>query len=336
MNIQKNYLLFKLISFFLLSNIIYAGTFVSTQDKVNFICEKIFKQNYDYVDKICEDWIKYESRNPLGYLFKAANLITRSIDYEDELNYDEIKKLLNECEKHSSESNYFSVEVLKGLINSLKAYADYQRGDYLSAFINGYKATNFFSEELEKNPDSPEALIAIGIFKYWSSRKSEFLHWLPFIKDERETGINLIKKGLSKNSPFNFLGFHSLAWIYIDNKQPQEAIKICNKMIDDFEESRFFNWTLARSFEDIDLEKSVFYYKKTLRLIRKVKMNGYNEVVILHILAQLDFKLGKYDSALSRINEIERVELSKYAKDRLEDRFKRIEKLKNQLKSIRN
>ncbi len=336
MNILKNFLLFKLISFLLLSNIIYAQIFVSTKDKVDFICEKIFKQNYDYVDKICEEWIRYESRNPLGYLFKAANLITRSIDYEDELNYDDIKKLLKKCEELSSESNYFSVEVIKGLINSLKAYADYQRGDYLSAFINGYKATNFFSEEIEKNPDSPEALIAIGIYKYWSSKKSEFLHWLPLIKDERETGINLIKRGLSKNSPFNFLGFYSLSWIYIDNNQPQESIKICNRILNEFNDSRFFNWTLARSFEEINLDKSIFYYEKTLSLIRREKMNGYREVVLLHICAQLEFKSGRYDEALSRLNEIEKVNLTPYAKKRLEDRFKRIESLKNQIKSLKN
>lgn len=331
-----NFGLIKLIFFLLFYPYSIEGYSEKIRDKVFFICEKIYEQNYDYADKICDELISHQSKNPLGYLLKTANLITKSIDYEDELDYDEVEKLLKKADELSTDENYFSIEVLKGLTNSFKAYAEYRKGDYLFAFINGYKATNYFSKELEKNSDSPEALIAIGIFKYWSSKKSEYLHWLPFINDERETGINLIKKGLSKNSPFNFLGFYSLAWIYIDNKQPQEAIKICEKMVSDFDESRFFTWTLARSYEEINLEKSIFYYERTLQLVRKAKMNGYNEVVLLHILAQLDYKLGRYDKALTRICDLKRVNLSSYAKKRLKERFKRIKKLKNQLKTLKN
>lgn len=155
-------------------------------DKVFFICAKIFEQNYENVNKICDELIYQQSNNPLGYLFKAASLITKSIDYEDELEYNEVEKLLKKADELSTDVNYFSIKVLEGLTNSFKAYAEYQIGDYLSAFISGYRATHYFSKELEKNTDSPEALIAIGIYKYWSSKKSEYLYWLPFINDERK------------------------------------------------------------------------------------------------------------------------------------------------------
>lgn len=107
-------------------------------------------------------------------------------------------------------------------------------------------------------------------------------------------------------------------------------------MISDFDEYRFFNWTLVRAYEEINLENSIFYYERTLQLVRKAKMNGYNEAALLHILTQLDYKLGKYDRAFTRLNEIERVNLSAYAKKRLEVGFKIIEKLKNQLKTLKN
>lgn len=306
--------------------------------KFHFISKLIFQQDYNEAIREAEKLIESNSEKPIGYILKSATLLTKSIDFEDELNFYEIKGLLDKAKDlirlKQSNLDIYSYDVYEGLINSISAFVHYRNGDLIYAFIKGYQAVRSFDRELRTNPNSAEALLAIGIFKYWKSRKSELIHWLPFVEDEREEGIKLIKKGLMSKSPFRFLGAYSLAWIYIDNNQFNEAIKICNQYLEQNPNSRFFNWALARAYEGIDIEKSITQYGRTLQLVKSEKMNGYNEVVLLHIIAQQYFKLGNYKMASYYLEKIDEVFIDIYARKRLDDRFDRINNMKFQIKQL--
>lgn len=299
------------------------------------IANKVFAQDYEQALSISDSLIITYPNNPMGYLFKAATIITRAIDFEDDLYLDNVKTLLLQAEEknkliNSKKDNGYNRQAINGMIKAINAYSKYKNGNWLGALLEGYKAALNFNEALLEDPNSPEALMAIGIYTFW---KSKNIDWIPIVQDERDKGIEILKKGLTKNSPFSFWGNYSLVWILIKHRKSTEAIRVCTNQLKENPNSRFFLWALARAYEDIDLNKSIEYYKKTLESVRKEKMNGYNEITLLHILAQLEVKKGNYIEAQSLVNEIEKVSktLEMQVKERLSSRFDRIRALKKKV-----
>lgn len=328
----------KLILILLFTPILLFSNNVQSRENHNLyflIANKVFAQDYEQALSISDSLIVTYPNNPMGYLFKAATIITRAIDFEDDLYLDTVKTLLLQAEEknkliNSKKDNGYNRQAINGMIKAINAYSKYKNGNWLGALLEGYKAVLNFNEALLEDPNSPEALMAIGIYTFW---KSKNIDWLPLVEDEKDKGIELLKNGLAKNSPFSFWGNYSLVWMLIKHRKNTEAIKICNRLLKENPESRLFLWAIARAYEDIDLNKSIEYYKKTLRSIRMEKMNGYNEITLLHIIAQLEVKRKNYIEAKSFIDKIEKVSktLDLQVKKRLSSRLDRIQALKKKV-----
>ena len=65
-------------------------------------------------------------------------------------------------------------------------------------------------------------------------------------------------------------------------------------------------------------------------------MNGYNEIVVLHILDQKEFLLKNNQNALSFIQELYSVRYESSLKEKLADRFNDIDKLRQTILSNSN
>ncbi|MBU2444586.1 MAG: hypothetical protein KJ666_03295 [Bacteroidetes bacterium] len=295
--------------------------------------EQILLQNYSNADSIFSGIEHVDPKNPMMELMKASVMISMATDYEEPFNENKFEELLKNAENKIK--LYFSSKLKKdyyfGLLNGFHSYADWYRGKWFGAFANGLRALNYFEELLEHSRNAYDAKIAIGIYKYWRSRKSEVLSWLPFLNDEKSYGISLIEEDIKGETYFLHLALHSLAWVYIDYKNPLKAIKLCEDILAQYPQNRFFLWALARAYEDVDLTKSIIHYKKLLASIQNSKMNGYNEIVVLHILAQKEFLLKNNQNALSYIQELYSVRYESSIKEKLADRFSDIRNLRGEI-----
>lgn len=303
--------------------------------------DNLLNHNYSKAEEYFKEINDIDKEESIGLIYLAATKIVYSIDFEIELDVNYVDGLLKKAQeinkkRFGEREDLLEVVYYKGLIEGISAYAAYSRGDWIQAFRNGYKAIKTFDKVLEIDPNNADALIAIGIFKFWKSRKTEFASFLPFVKDERLQGIEMLKRGISGKANFRFLGINSLAWILIDQKRSVEAIETLQLILKYYPEFRFSLWAEARAYEDIDIEKAILSYKKLLNLIRKAKQNGYNEIVILHILAQKEFQKNDLNEAMKYIKEIENLKPEEFVKRKLSSRYKRIEKLKNEIEQINN
>ncbi|MDZ7763976.1 MAG: hypothetical protein U5K00_06060 [Melioribacteraceae bacterium] len=75
------------------------------------------------------------------------------------------------------------------LIMTISAYLEAFQNNYLKAFADGFIARQYFEKCLTLDTTSIEYQCAIGNYKYWSSIKTESLHWLPFVFDESRAGL---------------------------------------------------------------------------------------------------------------------------------------------------
>jgi len=303
--------------------------------------QEILFQNYEKAETIFTDLKITFPENPLGNIYIAASKIAKSVDYEENIDDDYIDSLLSIAKSQTEKLldkddenlwyNYYDA-----LIYGYRAYFYSITSNLVAAFADGVLSLHCLQKCLEINNNFNEALIAQGIYKYWKSAQTKSLNWLPFVKDEREEGIKLLENSLTQNSYNFYLAAYSLIWIYIDNNESAKAVALGQKMLNEYPKSRFFRWGLARAYQDISKEKAKEIYGEILNSVQQIKnRNFYNDIVLKHKIAMLDFDLKQYEEAYKLCCEILDFNIkSIQIKKRLQNRLIRVEELKSKLEEI--
>lgn len=298
----------------------------------------IINQKYDEAENLFNQLDKTRRDIPLGKIYLAAIQIAKSYDYEEPFNDEKITKYLDGAKKISERlvkndpkniwNNYF-LSLTYGYV----AYYDALRESWLQAFSNGLSSVSGFEDCLDLDKNFYESLIAIGSYKFWKSKKTEFINWLPFIDDEKELGIYYLQNAIKYSGYNSHLAIHSLIWIYIEQKDFESAIKVAELALKNYPQSRIFKWGLARALEDIDSPKAISLYNEILKSYPKnLRSNKINEVTLKHIIAQQLIKINRVSEALKICDEILSISnYSKYESDKVSDRIERVKILKKEL-----
>lgn len=302
--------------------------------------EEIIDQRYDNAALTFTSLDSLFPNNPLGNIYLAATEISKSVDYEENINSDLLDSLLNNAMDitksllDEDDTNLW-YNYYQALIYGYKAYYSAISGSIISSFSDGVESLEGFQNCLEIDENFNEAFIALGTYKYWKSAQVKSLSWIPFISDNREEGISLLEKSLDSFSYNKYLAAYSLIWIYIDYNKSDNAVKLALTMLKEYPGSRFFRWGLARAYEDIDKSKAVSVYSEILALLETLPdRNQFNDIVLKHKMAMLLNKLNQNKKSLQLCDEILDFQFnSAEIKERLTDRIERVKKLKEQLKT---
>jgi tetratricopeptide (TPR) repeat protein len=292
------------------------------------------KHHYDAELGKYQQIVELDPTSPLGYVNQAAVLQAKNMDYEVEIDGERIKSLLDKGvelartmlkkETNNPWGFYF-------LGTAFGYYANYyaRSRSWILAVNYAYKAKKEFERCIEADSAFYDVYAGLGTFRYWRSRKTEAFNWLPFLGDDREEGIRLIKVTIEKGLYNKYLAIHSLVWILIDAGQYAEAKSYCELALRDYPNSRFFLWALARSYEDVDFGTARELYRRVLASVRSEKTNNhYSEVVLLYIVAKLSYRMGEYATALETCQTILSFQdLDAEIKDRLTERIELTRKL---------
>lgn len=283
-----------------------------------------------------------ESRRdlPLGKIYLAATMIAEAYDYQQPFDDKSIIKYLDDAKKISEgllDKDYKNIwnNYFYALTTGYSAYYDALNDNWISALSTGITSVSAFEYCLSIDEKFYESLIAIGNFKFWKSKKTEYFNWLPFLSDEKDTGIAYLEKAVIHSRYNSYLAIHSLIWVYIEQGEYQKAIKIAEAGLLKNPESRLFKWGLARAYENINPEKSISIYFDILKSYpSNIKSNKINEITLKHIIAQQYVKTGKFGEALKLCDEILSVNnLNGFEHKKLDERIERVVQLRNQLKS---
>ncbi len=300
--------------------------------------KNVVNQEYTQANKYFKQLASEYPELPLGKIYIAANKIAEAYDYKKEYDSDYIESNLQEARDQAEELlatdednlwfNYYYA-----LAEGYTSYYDAIQDNWLSALSTGMNSISAFGNCLNIDNNFYEAYIAIGTYEYWMSRKTEFLDWMPSYEDETEIGIEKLRAAIESASYNSHLAVNSLIWIYIDQKDFYTAIEIGRIAVDEFPDSRYFKWGLARAYEDVNTDSSIQLYYDLLESFKLEKdQNHINEIVLKHIIAQQYFKTGEKEKAFILCDEILSVsDLNDYELSMLEDRLERVKELKNTL-----
>ncbi|MGE5681029.1 MAG: tetratricopeptide repeat protein [Bacillota bacterium] len=303
--------------------------------------DDIISQDYSEAEKKFNHLKDWFPELPLGNIYLAALKISIAVDTGDPFDEEYITSKLSEAERESNKlieknekdpwSQYFYA-LSKGYL----AYYNALNKNYITAFSNGLSSITHFEKCLQSDSSFYEGYIAIGTYKYWKTEKTRFLSWVPFVKNEKELGIRLLKTAVDKSSYNRYLAANSLIWIYINENQSRMAIQEAEKALKKSPESRFFKWALARAYQDIDKKRAIGIYKELLdSYLANKNNNHYNEIVLKHKIAMLYHEIGENKNALKLCNEILEINsLSGNIMDKLDQRLARVKKLKKELQQL--
>ncbi len=333
----KNILLLAVIM--LLPSCISAQTYpdAAVDSSLTYGINCIILQDYTKAEKIFRKLDNNHPQLPLGKIYTAAVKIARSYDYGEDYDDKYIDSMLKqavvqshsliEADKKNLWNRYF-LSLSEGYLAYFKAL----NGEWLSSLSSGADALNDFSELAVADSNFYEAYIAIGTYKYWKSRKTEFFDWMPGYQDEKEDGIRLLEKAAHHPAYNTYLAVNSLIWIYIDQNKFKKAAELAEEALNKYPGSRFFEWGLGRAYEEIDPRKAISVYKNILNSL-PANLNHYNEIILKHLIAQQYDILKEKQRALRLCDEILSIRLSEDVHSRLKNRLERVEVLRGKLLS---
>jgi tetratricopeptide (TPR) repeat protein len=242
------------------------------------------KQEYDRADSLFRYvMIKYQG-HPLGYLYLAAVMEARSMDYLDPLDFGRYDSLLGLAKTGAekiisaypdSPMGYYYVGTAVGF----DAYAQVDAGNWLAGIMKGLSAASDFKKSVELDSTFYDAYVGVGTYYYWKSQKAEFLNWA--LGDRRAEGIRLLEVAAEKAEQNKYTALSALSAIYLDAHQFDRSMQCARRGLERYPENRIFLWGLAAAQEQsgnyIDALQT---YQHLLNNILNTKMpNPYNEIL---------------------------------------------------------
>lgn len=271
------------------------------------------KQDYPGAKAIFESVARDNPDNPAGYLYLAGVMQAEYSDYEnvfDQHLYDSLlakgealaERLLEN--KDSADWGYYYA----GTALSYRAFSESENGSWPSVIIDGMNAAKMFERCLELNPQFYDAMNGLGTYYYWRSRKTEFLSWLPFINNKEKEGIKLLSTVVEKGTFDRFIAMNSLATVFIEEKQYDEALTIVQKGLALYPENRSFLWCLMGIVERMPQRDTAAIKSAVFRMLASVMKapvrNPYCEAACRLKLAQFAMENRRYTVVIDECNAI--------------------------------
>ncbi len=275
--------------------------------------------------------------SPIGYFYQAATLQSQMLDAED---YSRVPlfhalmdsallraRALREAGRADAWNTFY-----EGSAYLYRSFMDSKLGDWLGAYRNALRGVKLLEKAVAQDSTLYDAYLGIGSFKYWKGAKSKIVLWLPFISDEREKGIQLIRKAINKGRLVHWIARDQLAWILMNAGDCEEAVRISQENLEQFPRSRFFKWTLvAAAYRCGKWALSKRLYRELLEEIRQMPENNhYNELECLVKLAEIGCKEQDWSAAYRWADQALRLAVPPAIRKRAHKKLKRALEIRQQ------
>ena len=241
----------------------------------------ILKQEYGRADSLFCDVINRYPNHPAGFLYRAAVMQAYTIDFDVPIEREKFDSLLECGRNEASRVTSPWREYFLGTADGYEAYERIESGDWLGGVRKAMASVSEYEELVEKDSSFYDAYVGIGTYYYWSSRKTAFLRWLPFVKDNRELGIKMLRVGAERSEYNRFTAISALVSTYLDAENYQQAKEWSRRGLNSYPENRVFLWGLATALDrQKHFSDAVPAYVNLLENILHVQApHPYNEIV---------------------------------------------------------
>ncbi len=283
---------------------VYAGA-----DWIQENIELTINGNFESAINLLNDRMQKNPNDYRTYFYLAATLNSKMTHFEnskDEFEFnnfiDKTIQLIEPKLENKAIDDTLRSKLLfyLGSAYGYLGYFEGKKGNWYSAVSNGLKAKSLLSESIEIDSTIVEAYVGIGVYKYWLSSKIGFIIWIPFVPDDREEGIEMIKKSIKNERPGKYIAMHQLVYILIDYGRFEEAIVYAEKIVKRYPQSQFMWWANAHTYYKMrNYEKAIFSYNRLLTLFKNDSNHNPGHFIKCNLkLAQLYFELEDFTQCI--------------------------------------
>jgi tetratricopeptide (TPR) repeat protein len=238
--------------------------------------------------------------DPAGPFYAAATLQSAMMDAESDGHerefFDYIDRAIRMGESllaagRADARLYFHL----GNAYNYKGLYEAKRGALAAGVLHAHRGAGYLEKALAADSAYEDAYLGVGNYKYWSGRYYRYLRWLPWIRDERELGVRMVRRAVEKGTLSRWVGMSSLGWIEYDRKNYSEGLLLFRIGLREFPESRFFLWGEADClFAMGDFAAAAGRYENLLAsILGSEGQSGYNEAECRYKLMTAYDRLGR-------------------------------------------
>ncbi len=285
-------------------------------------------QEYENALAIINEVINRFPDEPVGYLFHAATLQSRMLDYENEGDEEAFLKSLKTCRQHSEKllrrnANDAHAHFWLGSAYGYEAFYIGKKRRYLEAVHLGWKTLQHLETAVKLDPELHDAYLAIGTYKYYRSQMKLF-----FLGNESAEGLAMVRQAAAHGKYSRYAALNGLAWMLLDENLPAEAYAMTDSILQKFPRSRFFLWGAAESAARLEkfARARECYEQIMASLQEEQKLSPYLEALCRMKLARLALREAKPLEACTQLDFVAGKKLPKDTKGK--DLARQIEQLR--------
>ena len=261
-------------------------------------------------------------QDPIGYFYVSATLQTMMDDYRNYSYLDEFNKYMNQAirtgEERKKKGNLTAYDCL--YLGGAIGYRGIHKGltgDWVGAFVDGLKGKGYLEKALEIDPQLYDVYYGLGTYHFWKSLKAKIFWWLPFVADNRQKGINLIKLAIEKGKYAQEDAKLALVRIWVENKEYDKAFDMINQLIKTHPNKTFLLWFLGRAqLENQMYDGAIITHQNLLTaLTTSPYYHPAGEVECRYFLALAYYKNKDFQNSSAQIDS-----LLAFEKDSKEDK----------------
>jgi tetratricopeptide (TPR) repeat protein len=271
----------------------------SMHDRIMEGIDLTLKERYFDARRSFETVVRNWPSHPSGYLFLAAVMQAECSDYDTWLNrplYDSLleKAALRAEQMMSRQKGDPWGYYYAGTASAYRSFSESEEGNWYTALKEGISSAGMFEEALNCDASFWHAMSGLGTYYYWRSRKTDFLNWLPFMKDKRSEGFSMLRNAAQNSVYESAVAVSSMMWILIEECRYREAVEWADRILSRYPDNRSVLWGILTAHERI--KDSTSLKKDVVRLLASIVAapvrNIYAEITCRLKLAQFAAATG--------------------------------------------
>jgi len=302
--------------------------------------EMVFREDFRNAEEEAKKIIRKYPDHPAGYFFQAAVLDAWMLRHQSRRREREFFRLCDQAVEKAERilANDRGDEWARFFMGGSEGYkgtyeARYER--WVTAFRHGWKGVSIFQNMASAGSKIPDIQFGIGTYDYWRSALMKLLWWMPGVSDNREVGIAKLRDVMDNGVYTRAAAAMVLIDIYINECRFADALELSNRMIARYPRAQVFRWGQAAAFQGLEMhDEAIKAYQLILsRNEIDPNTNHYNSVVARAGIAKSMAAMGRNAETIEQITAINKYELDKDIRKRLDKHFTETNALRRQAES---
>jgi len=246
----------------------------------------IFNDQFTTADSLGQYLTTVYPGDPIGPFCRAATLLAVMFDKEEAEPRDSLFARLDEADSLAgpvldscSNSTAAWMCFFRGHVRSYRAMWEARCGSKYKAMRLGFDARSEYEKGREFDSGCYDLCLGLGLYHYWKSAKGGILRMVRILKNEMQLGIDELRLAADSSMISREAARNSLIWIWLDRKEYDSAIVLCDEMAAQFPNGKVFLWPAAQArFEKKQFAKAIDLYDE-LRLRLESDVGNYYNIV---------------------------------------------------------